>query len=80
MEKSYEFQDEDGVNYQVTFRLLEKSGTERCYGIRAEIFGDKKNPEVAEATERFFTKEEAEKTIEMLCEFGVTPCTLCDII
>lgn len=80
MEKSFEFQGEDGKNYQVTFGLLETLGKVRRYGIRAEISGGERRKEVTEAKERFITKGEAEKAMEMLCRFRVTPCTLCDII
>lgn len=80
MGKSYEFQDEEGESYRVSFGLLETAGKVRRYGIRAEISGGGKKGEAAEAKERFITKDEAEETMEMLCRFQVTPCTLCDII
>ncbi len=80
MGKSYAFQGDDGENYQVTFGLLEAEGSIRPYGIRAEIFRQGEKSEVAEVAERFLTKDEAEQTMDLLCRFRVTPCTLCDII
>ncbi|MBO5364684.1 MAG: hypothetical protein J6A56_04400 [Clostridia bacterium] len=80
MGRSFEFQDGDGVCYRVRFTVLEETEGFRRYGIRAEIFRQGAFQESTEAPGRFLTCAEAEQTIEMLCRFQVTPCTLCDVI
>ncbi len=80
MGRSFDFQDEDGECFQVCFEILEDTEGVRRFGIRAEIFRQGVFRERAEAVNRFLTRKEAEKTVEMLCLFQVTPCTLCDVI
>ena len=80
MGMSFGFYGEDGSAYRVEFSILKKEHIKRAYGIRAEIFQEGVLVEYAEATNRFFTRAEAEKTVELLCQFQVTPCTLCDVI
>ncbi len=80
MGQSFEFRDEEGECYRVSFTILEEAEGNRRYGIRAEIYQQGMFRERAEAPKRFFTRAEAEKTAEMLCRFQVTPCTLCEII
>ncbi len=80
MGKFFDFQSEEGESYQVRFEILEDRKATRPYGIRAEIFREGILVEGADAPERFLTRAEVNETIEMLCRFQVTPCTLCDII
>ncbi len=80
MGRFFDFQSEEGETYRVGFRILEKDGAARRYGIRAELFREGILLEETEVSERFFTREEAEQTVDMLCRFQVTPCTLCDIV
>ena len=77
---NYQFKDIDGEENQVEMEILHSEDSHRPYGIKARIFRNGELQEVAEAKERFYSITEAEKTMEMLCRFQVTPCTLCDII
>ncbi len=76
----FEFMDTDGVLHKVEFSLLQTEGEFRTYGIQARMSKDGTEEEVALATERFITREEAEATITMLCKYQVMPCTLKDVI
>lgn len=80
MTKQYIFTTEDSKSAVVRFSITENKGENRPFGISAEIDTGDGETEKYTAECRFFTYEEAEKTMEMLCENGVTPCTLCDII
>ncbi len=80
MGKYFDFQDEEKEWCRVRFEVLKSESQPRPYGIGGEIWRGESCVERAEATNRFLTREEAEQTMEMLCRFQVTPCTLCDII
>lgn len=80
MGEFFNFQDEEGEACRVEFELLDSEKSIWRYGIRARLFRQGNLTETAEATERFLTREEAEQTIKMLCQFQVTPCTLCDVV
>lgn len=80
MKDSYEFTDEEGNGCRVEFEVIHKEGSLRKYGIAGKIITNGEITDTAEANERFITEDEALKTLEMLCEFQVTPCTLCDVI
>lgn len=75
----YEIRTEDGKTARIEMSVTQKNGCERPYGIYAAI-SDGITRDEAYANERFFTHEEAEATVKMLCRGTVTPCTLCDII
>ena len=77
---SFDFQDEDNQMNHVEYEVLYHGEGVRPYGVRGKIFKEGKMNETAEVRERFLTREEVEKTLEMLCKFRVTPCTLHDII
>ena len=72
---------EDGENAVVEFEITENAGAEdRCFGISATMTIDGSIAERSAVEERFFTRDEAEKTVAMLCKYQVTPCTLCDVL
>lgn len=72
---------EQGEKAQVTFMVTETPDAEdQTYGICGTMTILGNIVEESTAAERFFTKQEAEKTIEMLCKYEVTPITLCEVI
>ncbi len=76
----YEFNDIEGQHNRVELDVICAKEGIRPYGIRARIFRNGGLIESAEAKDRFMTLIEAETVLKMLCEFKVTPCTLCDVI
>ncbi len=80
MGNTFDFRDEEGECYRVSFTILEEDEGLFRYGIRSEIFRQGISKDCTEVAGRFLTRAEAEKTVEMLCRFQVTPCTLCDVI
>lgn len=79
MYKEYIFMTEDGKQAVVKYEIRENFNEERAYGIAAKLIMDGYE-ECEEVDNLFFTKEEAEKTAEMLAKHKVTPCTLKDIL
>ncbi len=80
MNMNYVFTDEDGKCQTVELRMIcAESGTRR-YGVEASLIHNESVVETETAEERFITEKEAEETMKMLCDFQVTPCTLCDVI
>lgn len=75
----FEFRDTEDECCKVRLETTENPNAKRPYGIWAEIDCNG-NKQEAEAKERFYTYEEAEEVIKMLCREKVTPCTLNDII
>lgn len=72
---------EDGENAVVEFEITENADAkDRCFGISATMTIDGSIAERSAVEERFFTRDEAEKTVAMLCKYQVTPCTLCDVL
>lgn len=76
----FTFCDTDGADNLVEYRVLESEGSFKRYGIVARIISDEKVVEEESVESKFFTREEAEETIKMLCKFQVTPCTLKDVV
>lgn len=71
---------EDGEIAQLCFSITENAADERRFGISADMYIGNDLVEHSSADDRFFTFEEAEKTVDMLCSYEVTPCTLCDVL
>ncbi len=79
MKASYTILTETGRDARVEFSVVKDDIAEKPFGIFATyISGD--DSDEAYAKHRFFTQEEAIRTIEYLCQHKVTPCTLLDII
>lgn len=77
--KEYIFMTEDGKQATVKYEIRENVDSERTYGIAAKLIMDG-HEEYEEVDNLFFTKEEAQKTVEMLAKHKVTPCSLKDIL
>lgn len=71
---------EDGDKAQLCFSITENTADERRFGISADMYIGNVLVEHSSANDRFFTFEEAEKTIDMLCRYKVTPCTMYDVL
>lgn len=71
---------EDGDTAQLCFSITENTADERRFGISADMYIGNDLVEHSSADNRFFTFEEAEKTVDMLCRYEVTPCTVCDVL
>ncbi len=80
MSASFTFETEDGGCATVSFSVTKDKGAIKPYGICASIVSDHSQPDRTYAACRYFTYEEACRTIDYLCINHVMPCTLCDII
>ncbi len=80
MKKIFQFIDADGRENTVEFEAVQDRAYCRQFGVRAQLSRAGKVLETAEAGARFITPEETSAVMDMLCEFQVTPCTLCDVI
>lgn len=80
MSSGYILETESGVSAEVTFSVTENNDSTKPYGVYASLTTKDGKSDEAYAACRFFTYEEAQKAIELLCKHQVTPCTLCDII
>lgn len=79
--KQYTLTLEDETQSTVSFDVICEADAYRPYGISAELVNTAtQERDSAAAHNRFATREEAEATIQMLCDNQVTPCTLCDIL
>lgn len=78
MRESFRIVTEDREELFVDFTIIKEDNVQKPYGIYACIRGDKNDS--AFAKRRFFTYAEAIATVDMLCRYEVTPCTLCEII
>lgn len=80
MKMNYEFTDEEGRCQTVELQMICTGDGIRRYGVEARLIHNEEVLETEAAEERFLTEEEAAETMKMLCDFQVTPCTLCDVI
>ena len=80
MKKTFQFIDTDGRENTVEFEAVKTGEGCRRFGVRAQLSQSGTVLETAEAGARFITPEETAAVLDMLCEFQVTPCTLCDVI
>lgn len=80
MGQSFTFCDEEGRTLRVEFCSAVTEDRVRPYGICGRLYQGDQLLEERETGGRFLTEEETCRTIEMLCHFQVTPCTLCEVL